>query len=580
MGELLGMDEPELPAVHDRLIGKTVGGRYRLLSRLGSGGMSTVYLARHVLIDRLMAIKTLRAELATDPVQRDRFLREARAVNRINHENIVEITDFGETDAGLLYLVMEHVPGKPLVEVVQHGALELWRAFHIARQCAVALARAHQMGVVHRDLKPENVLLMHRRGDPDFVKVLDFGIAKILDAPSLTASQQIFGTPGYIAPEYIQSTEIDGRADLYSLGVILYELVTGALPFDYEYPGDLLLKHVNEMPVAPSERLASVPRPVEEFLLRCLRKDPSRRFRDAYHFLEELEAVADATSGSASAVAGGRPTLPPATIAEAAAPGVSTADSSRTDNAVNRPVGVSAPAIPKPPSHESVDGLVTAASGLSGKDRVSATPFDPGVDGIMGVRRWRRRFDVLATLLDSVAPTGEGVPAAVKDAMGTTEATLRELEKTARTASARQLHVEALQDRLRDIRGVLGQRIDGLAGHLSHLRGDLERRRMEPASRTPRVESEASLWAHAASDAELQVVQRQVECSEIELDRLRDELERRSAEGEAELERESAMLDAEMTEVEQMSRALREPLDVAERFVLADWRGWPGPQSR
>ncbi|MBX7195502.1 MAG: protein kinase [Sandaracinaceae bacterium] len=274
----------------DPLIGRTIGGRYRLIQRLGSGGMSSVYLARHVLIDRLMAIKTLRRDLASDPVQRDRFIREARAVNRINHENIVEISDFRETEDGLLYLVMEYVPGESLLKAMGEGPFPPLRALDIAEQAASALARAHQMGVIHRDLKPENLLLVQRRDRPDFVKLLDFGIAKLTDQPSLTGSQQIFGTPGYIAPEYIQSANIDGRSDLYSLGVILYEMVTGALPFDYEYPGDLLIKHVTEPPIRPSLRRPGLPAPIEELVLRCLEKTPEKRFRDAFHFLEELRA--------------------------------------------------------------------------------------------------------------------------------------------------------------------------------------------------------------------------------------------------------------------------------------------------
>ncbi len=274
----------------DPLIGRTIGGRYRLIQRLGTGGMSSVYLARHVLIDRLMAIKTLRRDLASDPVQRDRFIREARAVNRINHENIVEISDFRETEDGLLYLVMEYVPGDSLLKAMGEGPFPPLRALDIAEQAAGALARAHQMGVIHRDLKPENLLLVQRRDRPDFVKLLDFGIAKLMDQPSLTGSQQIFGTPGYIAPEYIQSANIDGRSDLYSLGVILYEMVTGALPFDYEYPGDLLIKHVTEAPIKPSVRRPGLPAPIEELVLRCLEKTPEKRFRDAFHFLEELRA--------------------------------------------------------------------------------------------------------------------------------------------------------------------------------------------------------------------------------------------------------------------------------------------------
>jgi serine/threonine protein kinase len=272
----------------DPNLGKTVGGRYRLISRLGSGGMSTVYLARHVLIERLVAVKTLRRDLARETVQRDRFLREARAVNRVNHDNIVEITDFGETDEGLVFLVMEYVPGDSLLSAMAGGAMPALAVLDLAFQVGSALARAHQMGVIHRDLKPENILLVPRKGALPHVKLLDFGIAKIMDAPSLTGSQQIFGTPGYIAPEYIKGNELDGRADLYSLGVILYEMATLALPFDYEYPGDLLVKHVTDLPVPPRQRRPEVDPCLEELILRCLEKDPDQRFRDAYHFVEEV----------------------------------------------------------------------------------------------------------------------------------------------------------------------------------------------------------------------------------------------------------------------------------------------------
>jgi serine/threonine-protein kinase len=281
----------------DPLVGATIGGRYRLISRLGAGGMSSVHLARHVLIDRLVAVKCLRRELAADPVQRDRFIREARAVNRVNHENIVEITDFGETEDGLCYLVMEYVPGEPLYKAMARGPFPSARALHVVEQIASALGRAHEMGVIHRDLKPENLLLVPREGRPDFIKVLDFGIAKILDAPSLTGSQQIFGTPGYIAPEYIQGTCIDGRADLYSLGVILYELVTGALPFDYEYPGDLLIKHVTEAPIPPRKRRPEVEPAMQALILRCLEKNPARRFQDAAGFLAALRAARERLGG-------------------------------------------------------------------------------------------------------------------------------------------------------------------------------------------------------------------------------------------------------------------------------------------
>jgi len=350
----------------DPLIGRTIGGRYRLIQRLGTGGMSSVYLARHVLIDRLMAIKTLRRDLASDPVQRDRFVREARAVNRINHENIVEISDFRETEDGLLYLVMEYVPGESLLKAMADGPFPPLRALDIVEQAASALARAHQMGVIHRDLKPENLLLVQRRDRPDSVKFPDLRIAKLTDQPSLTGSQQIFGTPGYIAPEYIQSANIDGRSDLYSLGVILYEMVTGALPFDYEYPGDLLIKHVTEPPIRPSVRRPGLPAPIEELVLRCLEKTPERRFRDAFHFLEELRACRERLGSDLAWGSIARP--------EAGPPG---SGGKRTASIAPTPaesLGVAVAATPGPTSLPSIPISVPISGGSSAAPARTHTP--------------------------------------------------------------------------------------------------------------------------------------------------------------------------------------------------------------
>ena len=276
----------ELKKNTDKFLGRTIAARYRLIRRLGAGGMSVVYLARHVIIERLSAIKILRQDLGLNPAHRERFLREARAVNRINHRNIVEITDVGEAD-GVAYLVMEYVQGESLLAALQPGAMPWPRGVKIAIQVASALARAHQMNVIHRDLKPENIMLVPEFRE-DAVKLMDFGIAKMVDLPALTFSEQLFGTPGYIAPEYIQSANIDGRSDLYSLGVILYEMVCAALPFDYEYPGDLLVKHVTEQPIPPSERHRGVEKPVEELVMRCLRKKPDERFLIATNVPPEL----------------------------------------------------------------------------------------------------------------------------------------------------------------------------------------------------------------------------------------------------------------------------------------------------
>jgi serine/threonine protein kinase len=522
-------DGTRLKRVLDPLIGKTVGGRFRLIQRLGSGGMSSVYLARHVLIDRLMAIKTLRRELSRDPIQRDRFLREARAVNRINHENIVEITDFGETEDGLVYLVMEYVPGEPLLTVMGEGPFPALRALHIAEQCGHALGRAHQMGVIHRDLKPENILLVQRKSRPDFVKLLDFGIAKILDAPSLTGSQQIFGTPGYIAPEYIQSADIDGRSDLYSLGCILYEMVTGALPFDYEYPGDLLVKHVTEPPVPPRVRHPPVEQVMEDFILRCLAKDPAERFRDAFHFNAELKKVRELLGSSDAEWGDLNQSLPPPPaprdardtqlederVTWVADPGASKAPvpgAPRSDATLleaeaasrlraaappekdaNEPVladlgpleeilievdlddDEGSPAIPwPPPVAETVEpaklALPEPPSSAAPAPRPSARLHR---GGLLGARRWRARFTAIRSYLDEIEMRSPAPPD-VAQAMALASRTLDALETEAQEAQREQEEAEALHRKARDFRATLGRAMDQVAGRLSAERGVFE----------------------------------------------------------------------------------------------------------
>lgn len=614
-------DETPLRAVLDPLIGKTVGGRFRLIQRLGSGGMSSVYLARHVLIDRLMAIKTLRRDLARDPVQRDRFLREARAVNRINHENIVEITDFGETEDGLVYLVMEYVPGDPLLTYLSKGPFTAMRALDVAEQSASALGRAHQMGVIHRDLKPENVLLVQRKDRRDFVKILDFGIAKILDAPSLTGSQQIFGTPGYIAPEYIQSTDIDGRADLYSLGCILYEMVTGALPFDYEYPGDLLVKHVTEPPVPPSVRLPSVEPPMEELILRALAKDPAQRFRDAFHFNAELRKVRERLGspeswGGLNEVEDAAPRAPRDTEREVDRPtetgliaGIARAlveDDGPTTPARPRmpttPYGIAlpealreatpakndAPSIPVPPA---LDGpmepsaLVASVAGGPG----TPTPLHKNREGLVGARRWRQRFDAIRAHLDEIEAQ-EPAPGEIAHTMAFAERTLEELEEAVASAQAYQEAVEALHERARDFRSTLGRALDQVAGRLSEERGAFEtlaarRNSLRTQREAARIklrrgvgtegEADALLWELAAVEEELRTVGQRCDELEAQLAELTAELERHNERFETERARLVRVLDAQMLRLEGTASALRRPLEHAEAYVRAHWPGTP-----
>jgi eukaryotic-like serine/threonine-protein kinase len=303
-------DGAELAKQTDRFLGKTIAARYHLTKKLGAGGMSVVYLARHELISRLSAIKILRPELSRIPEHRERFLREARAVNRVNHENIVEITDVGESD-GIAYLVMEYVEGDSLLHQIQKGPLRWERATRIAIQVAAALARTHQTGIIHRDLKPENILLVPRAvpaldisgvyAHTEVVKLTDFGIAKMMGEATLTLNEQLFGTPGYIAPEYVEGLAIDGRADIYSLVVVLYEMVTGQLPFEGRGQSDLLLKPLTSAPIPPSQRIGGLPPDFESLILRGLARDPKDRPHDAFALHDQLlDILRRYTSGSHS----------------------------------------------------------------------------------------------------------------------------------------------------------------------------------------------------------------------------------------------------------------------------------------
>lgn len=562
---MCGRDGQPLRPLEDKLIGKTVGGRYRLISRLGQGGMSSVYLARHVLIDRLVAVKCLRRDLSTDSIQRDRFIREARAVNRINHANIVEINDFGETEDGLVYLVMEYVPGSPLLRSLNEAPFETERALHYAEQIGAALGRAHQMGVVHRDLKPENILLIPRKDGFDAVKVLDFGIAKILDAPSLTGSQQIFGTPGYIAPEYIQSTDIDGRADLYSLGVMLYEMLTGALPFDYEYPGDLLVKHVTEKPVPPSTRHPDIEPALEAFILRCLEKQPEDRFRDAYHFVAELSALRERLGGDDSwgalSDAPASPDDEPQTVHDELAP--DTPEETATE--------IISRTMPAPPP--------TMDSFIPSPPRASLPEFEPsGIDwGPAGVRRWRERYDSLADLLREAPAT-----ASVIDRLEQARQTLFSLEAAVAECEEHQRRIEELDASARDFRVTLGRAIGELGKKLSGLRGhskDAEIRRDELQTThqekvaavrrgdTTEGDADAVLWELATVQEELRVRAAEVAYVQSQLKDLQDELERRNEAAEDRLAHAVALGEASMSHVDRLADAMRDPLDVVEGHV-------------
>ncbi|HLK35416.1 MAG TPA: serine/threonine-protein kinase [Polyangiaceae bacterium] len=431
------LDGTPLVRQADPLLGRTLAARYRLVRKIGAGGMAVVYLARHVMIERLSAIKILRQDLGMNPTHRERFLREARAVNRINHPNIVEITDFGE-DAGLVFLVMEYVEGDSLLAALREGPMGWTRAAGIALQIASALERAHELGVIHRDLKPENVLLVRRDGG-EFVKLTDFGIAKIVDAPTITVSEQRFGTPGYIAPEYIEGGAASPRGDIYSLGVLIYEMLTRKLPFDARFPAELLALALQQHPVAPSARVAGIPPALERLVLRMIARQPDDRPADAFAV---DDALTELLRGTRSA--------PSASLAEGSA--------RRTPSL--------------PPSGDGRDALATAVDEPPADVADRAHECLADLDRrIAAVRSARGEGDLAVARAAELAATARGLLAGLERARG--------------TVAGHQARVDALDVEGREFRARLGHAIDTLSRDRSR-----ERERALDEERLARIEAD------------------------------------------------------------------------------------------
>jgi serine/threonine protein kinase/tetratricopeptide (TPR) repeat protein len=294
-------DAASQDAPADPLIGRVLDDKYRLDARLGEGGMGTVYSATHLLIERPVAIKVLNSRLVTDDDAKERFRREARAAGRLQHTNAVAVTDFGETRDGLVYLVMELLEGKPLREVLARDApLDPARAVSLMLQISAAVEAAHEAGIIHRDLKPGNIFLVQRPDSPYIVKVLDFGIAKLATeggeytfADTLTGIGVMIGTPRYMSPEQCDGAQLTPASDVYSLGVILYEMLTGQTPFTGVSPLALALKHSSESPRPPRELVPTIPPALEAVVLHALEKGAQERPADAGEFRRELFAVAE-----------------------------------------------------------------------------------------------------------------------------------------------------------------------------------------------------------------------------------------------------------------------------------------------
>ena len=275
----------------DGLLGRVIAGRYRLEARLGEGGMGVVYRARHVLIDRVVALKLIRPDLRGETHLRAWMLREARAANRVDHAHIVDIHDVGETEEGELYLVMEYLVGTSLSSEIAKGKMPIPRAVDILEQMCAALSRAHDLGVIHRDLKSDNIMLTVRGGRHDYVKILDFGLAALARDPRLAPKGAVFGTPEYMSPEQARGEDAIAGSDLYALGILFFEMVTGQLPFRSSDRETLLEMQRSAPSPRPKSLRKDLPEAAEAIILRLLEKEPGKRFRDGHHLQDELKAV-------------------------------------------------------------------------------------------------------------------------------------------------------------------------------------------------------------------------------------------------------------------------------------------------
>jgi len=280
----------------DPYVGSVIDGRYKVETVLGEGGMGVVYRCTHTIIGKKLALKVLRADLARDGEVTERFLNEAKSASAIGNPHIIDISDFGQLPDGSTYFVMEFLTGHPLTAEVNAGnTMPLERIVSVGRQLGEALAAAHAAGIVHRDLKPDNIFLIQRGSDKDFVKILDFGIAKVSsNEGKLTRAGAVFGTPHYMSPEQAAGSNVDHRGDIYSLGVILYELAVGKTPFDADNFMGVLTQHMYKAPPSLRE-MATRPELVsdglEAIIAKCLAKKPELRYQSMHDLVTDLDQL-------------------------------------------------------------------------------------------------------------------------------------------------------------------------------------------------------------------------------------------------------------------------------------------------
>jgi tRNA A-37 threonylcarbamoyl transferase component Bud32 len=291
---------------NDPFVGKVIDNRYEIQQRVGEGGMGVVYKARQISIDRVIALKMLNQQMANDPTWVQRFYNEAKACSRLQHPNTIRMFDFGQTSDGRLFMTMEFLDGISLRDALAKGPLAPQRVVKVLIQCCASLAEAHSIGIIHRDIKPDNVFLLNMAGSPDFVKLLDFSVAKLLEGDRMkTQAGVVFGTPQYMSPEQGRGLPLDARSDLYALGILAFEMLTGTVPFHDDNPMTVIQMHLHAGVPPMSD---AIPYSVQQIVRRALEKDASRRYQSSGEMMQHCQQVfAEVTAGGVSIGAGGMP---------------------------------------------------------------------------------------------------------------------------------------------------------------------------------------------------------------------------------------------------------------------------------
>jgi len=401
----------ELTELPDPRIGTLVAGRYVVDEVLGEGGMATVYGGRHKLTDRPVAIKIMNPMLATDVVVRERFRREAKNAQKLSHPNIIEIHDQGDTEDGTAYIVMERLRGESLADVIGQGPIDVDRALNLMAQISRGIARAHDLGVVHRDIKPENIFVCRKEDGGEIAKILDFGIAKSRHDARLTNQGELFGTPQYMAPERITGTDPGPASDLYSLGVVFYEMLTGDLPFHAPDIATFFVMHMTEPPKSMRAKSPRIPKELDALVLSMLAKRPEERPVDGHAILRELGIIMEAREVVEAS---------PQTISE-----------------------------PPPPSDE------------------------PATIATSGVEVWGKRTRVFQEMLSAAFGSRSRAPAELSGVLEDVEKIVDRLSEARRRGLEQQAKLETLEHRGREGRQTRGHAVDALGLDLSRAKEDV-----------------------------------------------------------------------------------------------------------